>query len=164
MNQQNSLLNLLIEVPHAFPKLVLDVNFGIKSKTDDRYNCIAWAIVRDDVWVDALEGEFDGIYWPASVPKGRALTHLEAMFSSYGYVRCDDSFEEGYMKVALFEKQERWSHAARQLPGGNWASKMGQLEDIHHNTPFDIEGDGYGKVGLFMKRANSSYKKPKPKK
>lgn len=157
---EDSLSNYLSE----FPKLIQSVNFLFKSKTDNKYNCIAWALIRDDLWVDAVDVELDGIFWPATVPKGKDLFHLEALFKAYEYSKCDDfSFEDGFMKIALFEKEMKWSHAARQLPSGQWASKMGMLEDIHHNSPHDLEGSGYGTIYLFMKRRNSSYKTPKKK-
>lgn len=157
---RDSLVNYFTE----FPNLVKDKNFTFKSKTETKYNCIAWAIIRDDVWVAPSEGNLDGVFWPPSVSKGFGLADLEAMFNYYEYAKCDDSsFEDGFMKVALYEKENRWTHAARQLPNGKWASKMGILEDIHHETPIDLEGASYGKVYMIMKRKNSSYRAAKKK-
>jgi hypothetical protein len=151
------MLGSLLNALHKFPKLVHGANFKIRSKVDVKYNCIAWAVVREDVWIDPNDF-LDGTYWPPDVQKGMGLENLESFFNSYGYVRCDDfALEEGFMKVALYQNNNNWTHAARQLSKGVWASKMGQAEDIHHDTPSDLEGGAYGSIYLVMKRPNSSY-------
>jgi len=43
-------------------------------------------------------------------------------------------------------------HIARQLPGGNWTSKLRKGEDIQHDSLNGLEGDLYGKVAIFMMR------------
>ena len=144
---------------HLFPKLIEASNFFFKSKFDQSYNCIAWAIIRNNIWVDAVEGNFDGIFWPDNIQKGYTYNHLIELFQNYEYVKCgSSSFEDGFMKVALYGDNQKWTHASRQLPNGNWTSKMGILEDIEHLTPHDLEGQGYGSVFQIMKRPNSSYK------
>ncbi|MFM7428637.1 MAG: hypothetical protein ACKO1F_01925 [Flammeovirgaceae bacterium] len=67
------------------------------------------------------------------------------------------------MKVALYGKDGKWTHAARQLVSGKWTSKMGSCEDIEHLTPLVLEGEGYGYVFQVMKRPNSSYQEKKTK-
>lgn len=144
---------------HFFPNLIEKENFFFKSKYDQNYNCIAWAIIKNNVWVEPVEGEFDGIFWPPGLDKGLSFDHLVSLFKFYGYSECESSvFEEGFMKVALYGKEEKWTHAARQTPNGMWASKMGVYEDIEHNSPLDLEGIGYGSIYQYMKRENPSYK------
>jgi hypothetical protein len=54
--------------------------------------------------------------------------------------------------VALFaDAQGVLLHAARQLPGGRWTSKLGALEDIEHALQ-DLVGTEYGSVVQVMKR------------
>ena len=43
-------------------------------------------------------------------------------------------------------------HAARQVPNGKWASKMGDLADIEHDSPEVVEGVLYGTVQRYMFR------------
>ena len=72
-----------------------------------------------------------------------------------GYELCDNAeYEEGFQKIALYVKEgtTECTHAARQLTTGLWTSKLGQIEDIQHGTPYTIEGKCYGKVYCIMKR------------
>jgi len=70
-----------------------------------------------------------------------------------GYAICDHAEPEPCCeKVALFADAVRFpTHATRQLPGGRWTSKIGQLERIEHAL-LDLEGAAYGSVVLVMKR------------
>jgi hypothetical protein len=43
-------------------------------------------------------------------------------------------------------------HAARQLPNGNWTSKMGRFEDIQHFELSSIGGPFYGEASVYMAR------------
>ena len=76
-----------------------------------------------------------------------------AAFATVGCSPCQgDELEAGYEKVALFADADgRPTHAARQLPNGNWTSKLGKAEDIQHRLR-DVEGVLYGVVVLVMKR------------
>lgn len=75
-------------------------------------------------------------------------------FRALSYEPCpDDSLEPGYQKIALFSDDFGTPlHAARQLPNGAWTSKLGGLEDIEHESVWDVSGDRYGKPVLFMRR------------
>jgi hypothetical protein len=54
--------------------------------------------------------------------------------------------------VALYGNDLLYTHAARQLPGGRWTSKLGKAEDIQHDTPGVVAGGLYGNVVAIMKR------------
>src|SRR5258707_504293 len=55
------------------------------------------------------------------------------VFTAVGYTVCDnDLLEPGYEKIALFALGGVPKHAARQLPTGQWTSKLGPMEDIEH--------------------------------
>lgn len=41
---------------------------------------------------------------------------------------------------------------ARQLPNGNWTSKLGTLEDIEHRALSAVEGNDYGNVVRILRR------------
>jgi hypothetical protein len=66
--------------------------------------------------------------------------------------RYDSSLEEGYEKVAIYGDQWGYTHAARQLEDGKWASKIGELEDIEHDSPEDLTGSDYGSVVKVMEK------------
>jgi hypothetical protein len=60
--------------------------------------------------------------------------------------------EPGFEKIAPFADADGLpTHAARQLPGGRWTSKLGELEDIEHDLN-DVAGTAYGTVVQIMKR------------
>jgi hypothetical protein len=66
--------------------------------------------------------------------------------------------EHGVEKVAIYVDCDGVpTHAARQLADGTWTSKLGEWEDIQHDTLEAMEdredlGLGYGKVGLLLRR------------
>jgi len=57
----------------------------------------------------------------------------------------NDSFEEGFLKIALYADGNNFCHVARQLLDGKWTSKLGEWEDIEHNSLHDLCGDFFGK-------------------
>lgn len=73
------------------------------------------------------------------------------------YKVCDDGQPEpGVEKLAIYvDDNDVPQHVARQLPDGNWTSKLGKGEDIQHNSLDSLEGDLYGKVAIFMMRRPS---------
>ena len=81
------------------------------------------------------------------------------LFRTAGYESCDDgALEVGQEKVAIYARDDRPQHAARQLANGRWTSKLGDYEDIEHDTPEELEGDGryeYGRIVVFMRRTRA---------
>jgi hypothetical protein len=115
------------------------------------YNCVAWAAGEDQQpWWPSPRTRY---YWP--IPD-RAVTieNFVAAFSELGYEPCgnDGSHQRGYEKVALYAIGQTPKHMARQLTNGRWTSKLGDLRDITHSTPEDVEGKTYGRVVLYMRR------------
>jgi hypothetical protein len=41
---------------------------------------------------------------------------------------------------------------ARQLPSGQWTSKLGEMEDIQHAALQQLDGLSYGRVVQYLKR------------
>lgn len=123
------------------------------SPADESYNCIAWVADDADRWwePDPMQQH----YWPPTVPRVYSLEAYEMAFRTLGYSdRSDVSLEPGKQKVALFiGSHGRPTHAARQLPGGWWASKLGQQIDIEHELSA-IEGPAYGTVAIVLARAD----------
>lgn len=124
--------------------------FEIKSPRGDAYNCVAWAAGdgRNWWWPDP-DGEDQ---WPVGVACAETVAAFRNAFASLGYTPCDlDQLEAGYEKIAVFALAGKPKHAARQLPTGRWASKLGLMEDIEHAL-HDLTGLVYGSVALVMKR------------
>jgi len=135
----------------VFPGLV-GSGYQVTSPRDSDYNCIAWVAGDTHTWW--WPGRDVGReYWPAGVPRERTRDAFVAAFASLGYTVCEgEDPESGYEKIALFaDGDARPTHAARQLSGGRWSSKLGKAEDIEHALR-DLEGALYGSVVVLLKR------------
>lgn len=84
-------------------------------------------------------------------------------FKRLRYKICNNpALEKGYEKVAIYiNDKNNPTHAARQLPSGIWTSKIGDEEDIQHDTLVGLEGKAYGKVSTILKRPNKAFKRGK---
>lgn len=142
-------------------------NFKCSSdRTDDilptwGYNCIAWAVGKTDAWWWPSGDLLD--YWPipldADDPEG--VEQFAKAFKTEGYDECkDDSFVDGYEKIALYLDATGPTHAARQLPDGKWTSKLGKMEDIEHDTLTVLEGKSYGKAKVYFCKPNPAFVRP----
>jgi hypothetical protein len=71
-----------------------------------------------------------------------------------GYESCSGwTMEDGYEKIALYADSSGLpTHAARQLPGGRWTSKLGRHVDIEHADRYALQGSDYGSPVFFMRR------------
>ncbi len=119
----------------TFPNLHRD-DYQVMSPVTPRYNCIAWAAGKDDMWWWP-PGGFNGYYWPPHVAKDSTIESFVKAFESLGYQVCDsDNVEPGVDKVALYaDAGGAPTHAARQLESGSWSSKLGKAQDIgYHPT------------------------------
>ncbi len=80
---------------------------------------------------------------------------VTAAGESLGYKECEHAdFEPGFEKLAIYAVGDQPRHAARQLPGGKWTSKLGQGIDIEH-TLEGLESELYGWVVKVMRRPRS---------
>ncbi len=73
------------------------------------------------------------------------------------------NWRRDFEKIAIYVDTDGVpTHAARQLPDGSWTSKLGDWEDIQHQTLEALETGndkahqelGYGKVAKIMRRAS----------
>lgn len=127
----------LVDFPNLHPG-----NHRITSPPDKAYNCIAWALGIDNAPREPMTAS--GHY---------TTTALIDDMQSFGFVLCaDGSLEDGVEKIAIYTDGPEYMHAARQLDNGKWTSKIGELEDIEHDTPEDVAGPAYGQPTAFMKR------------
>lgn len=98
--------------------------------------------------------ELTGYHWPPGVPKEVTKSAFIEAYRSIGYEVCDGpSLEAGFEKIALYvDSDDSPTHAARQLPNGNWTSKLGDFEDIEHPTLDCLNGDLYGRPVVYLAR------------
>ncbi len=93
-----------------FPLLENDPNFKVTSDADCNYNCIAWASLYSNVWIQPIENPpkftLDGVKvdWPTDIPANHELDTYVKYFHHLGYViECDNHlFEKGYQKNLQF--------------------------------------------------------------
>lgn len=140
-------------------KLISSAHYEIRSPDNPRYNCFAWAAGEDhQQWSpNSLDA-----FWPESATNEETLDAFIEAFRTKGYEPCDnDSFEEGFEKVAIYVDNKTPKHMARQYESGIWSSKLGKNVDIEHGTLQALEGDVYGHVAQILKRPvrEGSYKK-----
>ncbi len=138
----------------SFPNL--HNNYKKRSGASTRYNCIAWAAGESHRhwWPDIGTD----VYWPLDLTFEESLDctldkFIQA-FELLGYECCEKSTsrENGYQKIAIYVKDGKPSHAARQLWRGSWVSKIGTRNvDIEHTTA-GLEEGLYGTVAQVMKR------------
>jgi hypothetical protein len=135
---------------HKHPKLTLD-NHIVQSRATGDYNCVAWALGNEDDWYEP--GGRSGTTWPADIADSDGIGPYVQLFAVSGYEEClTDGFEDGFEKIAIYGDDEGFLHAARQLPNGWWASKLGIRHDIDHLTLAVLEDDDYGHVLMVMRR------------
>lgn len=141
------------ELKIRFPKIKFDSTKKTSAETPE-YNCIAWAAEENDRkwWPDRMQQH----YWPKEVPRESTLEAFIKAFETLGYEGCDNgNAESGFQKIAIYTNAiNRPTHAARQLPAGNWTSKLGDWIDISHDLE-DLNGTQYGKPVHFMKRKST---------
>lgn len=133
---------------------LVSIGYRRTSDEDEFYNCVAWALGDTSQRWDPIKGSGD--HWPQNMPCLCDIPTFMSLFQSQGgYVKCDDwKHEEGIEKIVLFEELQHglFSHVTRELRDGKWTSKLGDWEDIEHNSPEALTGKEYGKISAVMKR------------
>ena len=73
--------------------------------------------------------------------RSNRIANLVEVFAGLDFERCRNSrTEPDFGKVALYEQQGAWTHAAVQTPHGTWLSKMGEGPVIEHDNPGSVTG------------------------
>jgi hypothetical protein len=143
------------DLPSEFENL-LPGTFEITSEWSGVYNCIAFAAndTHRKWWPVPLADARKDRYWPEGAPRTEKLRSFVRAFEiEGGYQPCDSvELENGVEKIAIFMRGPKPTHMARQLPNGKWASKLGDKEDIHHNSLHEVEGRIYGTVARILCR------------
>jgi hypothetical protein len=133
----------------AFPNLEKE-GWQQTSAASEKYNCIAWAAGQQAQWWWPYHHPV--YYWPEGVPRELSVDRFVQAFASVGLEPCEhEDLEPGFEKVAIFAIDRKPTHAARQLPDGQWTSKLGKNIDITHSLR-GLEGPVYGQVAGYLKR------------
>lgn len=138
-----------------FPNLT-GSNYQVTSKHTPIYNCIAYA-ANDQAnwwWPEGL-----GCHWPIS-HQAETVECFVAAYATLGYAPTESSdlSDSSIERVAIYvDRNGVPTHAARQLQNGKWTSKLGEWEDIEHDTLEAVEdlndlGLGYGRCVLILER------------
>ena len=139
-----------LSFPFFFPNLT-EANSRTTSPRDEGYNCIAWAAEDTERWwwPDSMEQN----YWPPEVPREATIEAFVQAYGLQGYSqRSDPTIEFGRQKVAIYaDRNGNPTHAARQLPDGWWASKLGREIDIEHELTA-LDGPLYGSAVVILAR------------
>jgi hypothetical protein len=138
-----------------FPNLT-SRKYDVTSPLSQSYNCIAWAANETHrKWWPI------GAHWPSNIPQEETVDAFILAFAKSGYRPCDTGkFENGYEKVVIYvDSTQTPTHMARQLVSGLWTSKLGDLEDIEHATPRELEGQNYGIAIQYLRRPSVSHKR-----
>jgi hypothetical protein len=108
-------------------------------------------------WECGSDGPIEepGVYWPDGAKYGFGLEALISVYEVLGFELCPDDrsgTEAGYDWIVLYAEDGEWRHAAKRLEDGRWSSKLGDLEDVSHDSPDDVCGRFNGEVACFMRR------------
>jgi hypothetical protein len=140
---------------------------GTYKRTSDptgKYNCIAHAAYDCTLNWWPLVGGFEekDRYWPKGAPQRRTINAFKKAFELQGFELCENGeLDANYEKVVLYVSDKPTAkhplnaptHMARQLPCGNWTSKLGPFIDIMHDKPERLIGSEYGRIELFLRRS-----------
>ena len=134
----------------AYWPTLRDEDFVETSEDTAEYNCIAHAAYDDTAWWWPSMIN----YWPPGVPVEVTLAAFAQAYATLDYGVCSShAVEAGFEKIAIYaDANGHPTHAARQLPGGRWTSKLGSLIDIEHADLDCLEGGDYGQVSLILRR------------
>ena len=130
-----------------FPAL-RSTDYEVTSPYDEGYNCIAHAAKDSDAWWWPCA---DG-YWPGDSLDDSIENFVKIFCEFLRYEDCrTPELEHGYEKVAIYAIAGHTKHMARQLPDGQWTSKLGKAQDISHALS-GVQGESYGFAVRFLRR------------
>ncbi len=141
----------------------INEEFEKTSEYNGRYNCIAHAAEDCKRWWWPIPEHLinNDRYWPPQAPPEATPEAFITAFSTLKYEVSESAeSEDGYEKVALYvatittaeRRKGDPTHMARQLPCGNWSSKLGQAWDIRHDKLEGVGGKEYGEVKQVLRR------------
>lgn len=128
-------------------------NYKKTSDNDPDYNCVAFAVGETEKWIDPTPNKRHS--WPKEVRRGFEIdVFIDFFRSSGGFTECESgALEQGFEKLALYaDVWNRFRHVARLLESGKWTSKLGEWEDIEHDTLESLAGKTGWSPVKYLKR------------
>jgi hypothetical protein len=137
-------------IESLFPNLAGSSWLRTSPQTVD-YNCFAWAAGEtSDVW------DPERSYWPENCKRELTPEAISQAYASIGFALGTlDGCPQEVERIAIYCRGGVPQHAARQLPDGNWTSKLGASFDIEHPL-HALEGSEYGTVKVILERRRQS--------
>lgn len=122
-----------------------------------RYNCYAFAAGDNTQrWEPDPANQY---YWPPTALRAYTIPAFIQAYQTRRYEVCGDGMQEGgYEKIVIYADIGIVKHAARQISDGRWLSKLGDAEDIIHETPQALAGAVYGQPVCYLMRQVTSVK------
>jgi hypothetical protein len=145
---------MLHDLLKSFPNLISGKGYRRTSPPTFNYNCLAWALNDLTRWWEP--DPFNLFYWPVGVKRSYDLKNYIQVCKIHGFTICKNgSLEVGFEKLAIFSDGRDFTHIARQMPDGQWTSKLGEWDDISHSLE-GLQGSHYGNPTTYLKRKTSS--------
>jgi hypothetical protein len=146
-------LSSLEKIEFHFPLLAGGVGYTDTSDATNEYNCLAWALGINWTRYDP-EPQCAGYYWFPGVERKWNERNIRQIFQNHGYEEADNyDLEDGYEKIVFYISADgEPQHFSRQLPNGRWTSKLGDLNDIEHDTLECIAVEDYGRPQVVLQR------------
>jgi hypothetical protein len=137
----------------------------IDGKDDPDYNCFAWACGATNQFWFPHRGYM--YHWPAiEETTADDIDNFDVLFLDklHGEEVVDQTYEPGFVKLALFtdttEGEIYATHLSRQLPSGEWGSKLGSGYLVRHGTNIhDLDYGHYGNVEKIYKITEDAWEK-----
>lgn len=139
----------------------MDADILVTSQPTWVYNCIAFAMGSQDMWVASAHPNGWYAWWPddVKVPRNSHPMSLIAAFQYMGFELCEDNLpEEGFDKVVLYQivnpntNQLEWTHAAKVIGEHRLHSKIGAWYDVQHRDGDVFTQCPYGEEYAYMRR------------
>lgn len=135
------------EIEEWFPNIISNPFRVFKTELID-YNCLAHTLDLN-YWIWTNEK------WPTDIPKDLGVDSFRLLYRKYGYLEeSDDSYEQGYNKVAIYTTHGYPSHVCKQSDD-MWTSKLGNRFYILEHKLDWLSGDSeyaYGDVALILRK------------
>ena len=130
--------------------------YEITSPRSDAQNCIGHALQANLYFDPGVVGTFiEGRYWPPDIRADDSVEAWVQLFEMHQFRECaNGDLQTGMEKIAIYVGEDgNTSHCARQLPSGQWTSKLNKLEDIRRDSLADLlSPPEYAAVVKFMSR------------
>ena len=132
-----------------WPKL-RPTNHKLTSQATARYNCVGFGIKDERRWWEAgLHG--GRYYWPPDIPD--TLDGWVLLFAREGYeLTTNRNVEAGREKIAIYVSLDDMQPGHVAISDGRaWKSKLGEFQDIEHESLELLEGDHSCEYGIVEK-------------